>query len=255
MILRRLAEQISQDRNLRQARDAAQRLGLRIFHDAADQAGLRHLSAEFRARSFFWPMMGWLMPPMFDWPTTEEISMVIFSVTSPVGVHVRRDVDVHADIEVLKLRIDQRVDADAADAGLERSGGDRHALADLERGLLIIEGANLRILNQLGVAVAHHRRQVRRRNRDLEIGRVQVAQGVQTEPGAAGEVVVVVVVVRGGAWVVVIDIALQSDGALVGGLKPRVRDLSLLTCITAMSTITSGRALSRSSTNFSASAI
>jgi len=43
--------------------------------------------------------------------------------------------------------------------------------------------------------------------------------------------------------------------ALVGGLNPSVRDLSLLTCKTAMSTITSGRALSKSSTNFSASAI
>src|SRR5271169_726424 len=32
--------------------------------------------------------------------------------------------------------------------------------------------------------------------------------------------------------------------ALVGGLNPKVLDRSLLTCITAMSTITSGRALS-----------
>ena len=38
-------------------------------------------------------------------------------------------------------------------------------------------------------------------------------------------------------------------------LKPRVRDRSLLTCITAISIMTSGRALSRSSTSFSASAI
>ena len=43
--------------------------------------------------------------------------------------------------------------------------------------------------------------------------------------------------------------------ALVGGLSPSVRERSLLTCITAMSTITSGLALSRSSTSFSASAI
>src|SRR5579864_1719315 len=43
--------------------------------------------------------------------------------------------------------------------------------------------------------------------------------------------------------------------ALVGGFKPSVRDLSLLTCMTAISIMTSGRALSRSSTSFSASAI
>ena len=36
-----------------------------------------------------------------------------------VGVHVRRDVDVDADVEILELRVDQRVDADAANAGLE----------------------------------------------------------------------------------------------------------------------------------------
>ena len=42
---------------------------------------------------------------------------------------------------------------------------------------------------------------------------------------------------------------------LVGGLKPSVRDLSLLTSMTAISTSTSGCALSRSSTSFCASAI
>ena len=31
---------------------------------------------------FFCPMIGWLMPPMLDCPTTDEISIVIFSVTS-----------------------------------------------------------------------------------------------------------------------------------------------------------------------------
>src|SRR5215469_3532737 len=42
---------------------------------------------------------------------------------------------------------------------------------------------------------------------------------------------------------------------LVGGVMPKVRVRSLLTCITTISITTSGFALSRSSTNFCASAI
>ena len=38
MVLRPLSEQISQNRNLRQARNAGQRLGLRIVENSADQA-------------------------------------------------------------------------------------------------------------------------------------------------------------------------------------------------------------------------
>src|ERR1017187_8774176 len=50
--------------------------------------------------------------------------------------------------------------------------------------------------------------------------------------------------------VVVFRLLCSVTVALVGGLRPNVRDLSLLTCMMAMSTITSGRALSRSSTVF-----
>ncbi len=103
-----------------------------------------------------------------------------------VGVHVRRNVDIDADVEILELRIHQRVDADAANAGLERSGGNRHAVADLQRGLLPIQRANLRILNQFGVAVAHHCRQVGGGNRDLEVGGVEVAQSVQVDASSSG---------------------------------------------------------------------
>ena len=65
--------------------------------------------------------------------------MVTFRVTSRLACTVRRDVHVHADVDVLELRIDQRVDADAADAGLERTGGHRHPVADLQRRLLLVE--------------------------------------------------------------------------------------------------------------------
>ena len=173
---------------------------------------------------------------------------------------VRSDVDIDADVEILELRIDQRVDADAADAGLERSGGDGNLVADLQRSFLAVEGANLGILNELGVAVVHDRRKIGGGNDDLEIGGVQVAESVEIDVRSVPvpwvtvapvpEVVVPVVVV-----VVLLMLLCKVTVALVGGSNPKVRDWSLLTCMMAMSTMTSGRALSRSSTSFSASAI
>ena len=47
------------------------------------------------------------------------------------AVHMRSDVDVDANVDVVELGVDQRVDAYAADAGLERSSGHRDALANL----------------------------------------------------------------------------------------------------------------------------
>src|SRR5947209_3692061 len=60
------------------------------------------------------------------------------------------DINVHADVNVLKLGIDQRVDADSTDARLKRARRDGHPIADLERGLLTIQGADLWVLNDLG---------------------------------------------------------------------------------------------------------
>jgi len=56
---------------------------------------------------------GWLMPPILDWPTTEEISIVNLQSHFAVSVYVRGYVDIYADIQVLKLRVHQRVDAHA----------------------------------------------------------------------------------------------------------------------------------------------
>src|ERR1700756_781971 len=63
------------------------------------------------------------------------------------GMHSRRNVDVHTHIEILKLRIDQWVDAHAADARLKRTRRHRHAVTDLEGSLLSVECSNLRILD------------------------------------------------------------------------------------------------------------
>src|SRR2546430_7257744 len=56
-------------------------------------------------------------------------------------------------------------------------------------------------------------------------------------------------------FVVVLTLGCNCRVALVGGLMPRVRLLSLVICITATSTTTSGFDRSRSSTSFPARAI
>ena len=62
-------------------------------------------------------------------------------------MHPGGDVNIHAHIKILKLSVHQRVDADTADAGLERSRRHRHAIANFERGLLSVKRAYLWILN------------------------------------------------------------------------------------------------------------
>src|SRR4029077_3890079 len=99
-------------------------------------------------------------------------------------VHSRRNVDVHAHIEILKLRVDQRVDAYSTDARLKRTRRHRHAVTDLQRGLLSIECSNLRILDDLGAAVPHDGCGCGARNRDGEIGRVQIADAVEVNATA-----------------------------------------------------------------------
>ena len=94
---------------------------------------------------------------------------------------VRCDVNVHAHIEILKLRVDQRVNAHASNAGLKRSRRDRHAIADLQRSLLPIKRANLRILDKFGVGVAQQRAGCGRRNSDGKVRRVQIANAVQVD--------------------------------------------------------------------------
>ena len=80
-------------------------------------------------------------------------------LTSIVRMHSGCDVDVHAHINVLKLRVHQRVDdaCAAADshshAGLEASRCDGDAVANLQCGLLSVGDANFRILNNARLVV------------------------------------------------------------------------------------------------------
>ena len=76
-----------------------------------------------------------------------------------VVMHARRDFHVDADIDEGELRVDQRIDAHAADARLEAAGGGGLAVADLQRRLHVVHGAQLRRLQHLRVGVAQYQLQ------------------------------------------------------------------------------------------------
>ena len=54
--------------------------------------------------------------------------------------------DIHADIDILKLRVDEGIDAHTAHAWLETTRRRGFALADIQTRLHIIDGAHLRRL-------------------------------------------------------------------------------------------------------------
>src|SRR6516225_8012254 len=72
-------------------------------------------------------------------------------------MHARRERDIDADVNIGKLRIDQRVDADAANSRLEAAGGRRLAIADVEGRLHVVDRAELRRLENLRVDVVESR--------------------------------------------------------------------------------------------------
>ena len=48
------------------------------------------------------------------------------------SVDLGSDVNIDADVQVLKLRVHQRIDTDSADAGLERTRRNRDAITNLQ---------------------------------------------------------------------------------------------------------------------------
>src|SRR6267142_5235056 len=70
-----------------------------------------------------------------------------------VWVNTRSNLDVDTDIDVLELRVDERIHETRAgsrthaDSGLEAAGCHRNAVADIQLCRLPFQGTNLRVLN------------------------------------------------------------------------------------------------------------
>src|SRR5579872_383059 len=146
VVLLSLPKQILQDWDLRQAGNAAQRLGSLIFHHSAENIGLSILQANVLLD---FSLTDNRLADAADAGLAGHRRDVHRNLQRDLtaGMHVRRDVDVYPYVKVLKLRIDQRVNADAADSRLKRSSSNRHAVADLERRFLSIQRAYLGILD------------------------------------------------------------------------------------------------------------
>src|ERR1700676_5376118 len=168
-----LPEEIFQDGNLGESGNAGQRLGLRVLEHAAEHVDFAFLQSDF-VLDLSLPDHG--LADAADVGCAGDGRNVHHNLQRhlAVGVDLGRDIDVYADVEILELRVHQRVDADAADAGLEGARRDRYAVADLERSFLAIHGANLRFLNELGAGVAEQRSCRSLRNGDGEVGRVEI---------------------------------------------------------------------------------
>src|SRR5436190_14513870 len=96
-------------------------------------------------------------------------------------MHTRSNVDIHTDVEILELRIYERIDSHTTDTGLERSCCHRNAVADFEGRFQAIRCANLWVLQQLAVAVRKQKVERCLRNRDLKIIGVEILEIIQAK--------------------------------------------------------------------------
>src|SRR5262249_623053 len=94
-------------------------------------------------------------------------------------MHTRCDVDIYADVEILELRIYEWIDSHSTDTGLERSGGHRNSTGHFERRLQTIRCSNLRVLQQLAVAIRKEKVQRCLGNRDLEVVSIEILKLIQ----------------------------------------------------------------------------
>src|ERR1035438_9961779 len=126
-----LGEEILEKRNGRQPWNSRQRLGLSVFKDTAHDV------------NFAFPQANLLFDLALPDHRLRNAADVLVSVNRRdihgdfqghlvEPVHTRCNVDVHANVNVVELSVDQRVDADSTDAGLERTGGHGYTLADLQ---------------------------------------------------------------------------------------------------------------------------
>src|SRR5271166_810196 len=173
-------EEITEERYRSEPRDAVDRLALRFLKDSAHDVGFAFTHADL----------------MVNLSLTDDRLLNATDVHVGVdggNVHrdfqrdligsmtVRRHINVHANVDVVELCINQRIDADAADAGLERSGSYRHALPDLERGLLAVQSTNLRLLQDLCITVVVQERRRRRGDGYLKVSGIEVRKAVEVD--------------------------------------------------------------------------
>ena len=100
-----------------------------------------------------------------------------------VIVDGRRHLDIHTDVLILELRIDQRADHRGGSAGLIGTGGNGDLFTDLHGCLLAIGGADAGILQQLGIGVGEQQAGRGAADGDRKIRGLEVGQVVESRGG------------------------------------------------------------------------
>src|SRR5262245_60928023 len=105
-----------------------------------------------------------------------------------VRMNARSNVNVHAHVEILKLRVYTQRAYSRADAkrSSKRTGGDGNAVADFQAGLEAVCSANLRILQDLGVRVVEQKLHMDRINAYRVVSGIQMLQRIKVQSAATG---------------------------------------------------------------------
>src|SRR6266566_6424522 len=170
-----LTKQVFQDRNLRQSGNPGETLGLQVLQHSAHKVGFAFAQPD-----------DVLDLSLADDRLRDAANVRVaghgrnvhgdFQGDFAVGVNVGGHIDIYADIQILKLGVNQRIDSDSTDARLKRACCHRNAVAYFQRGLLPIYSADLRILDQLSIAVGKECADCGRADGDLEVGRVEIGK-------------------------------------------------------------------------------
>src|SRR6266568_8529649 len=108
-----LPKQIFQDWNLRQSGDSSQTLGLQIFQHSAHQVGFAFTQTHY-VLNFSLADDRLADAPNIGVASYRRNVHGNFERHFTIRVNVRSYVDIYADIQVLKLGVDQRIDSDSA---------------------------------------------------------------------------------------------------------------------------------------------
>ena len=97
-------------------------------------------------------------------------------------MHLGGHIDIEAHVEVLKLRVDDRRSA-AERTRTEATGRIGNALADLEDGLLALDRAKLRLIENLGTGNLEQGVERRSREIDIVVSLLDVLDRVERDAG------------------------------------------------------------------------
>src|SRR6185437_9110985 len=125
-----VAEQVFQNGNRSQSRNTAEVLGIGVFQQSPEQVDFAFFQADL-VLDLLLPDHRLLNSADIDGVGFRRNVHRDFQRNVAVEMDGWLNIDVHTNVQILELRIDQGINSDAADAGLKGSGGHGNARSDL----------------------------------------------------------------------------------------------------------------------------